>query len=565
MRDYQADERVPGSVYRVVRQIGAGGMGTVYEVEDTTIGKRYVLKTLHPQLGSRGDLARRMQNEARALARLAHPHIVEVITAGITADELRLPYFVMERLNGHPLRTVIQKNGRLELPHAYNIALELLSALDYAHRGGVIHRDVKPDNIFLHRGPSGGQTTTKLLDFGIMSLLDVVSRETGGRFLGTLRYAAPEQLRGERPTPHMDLYCAGLVLYEMIAGRGPFDDEGDSRQVAAAHLKAPPPPLSRFAPVPPELDVIMASALAKSPADRPRDAASFAAVLHGLRRLFGVPPEMDIVGLSPTASAVIDSVPGAGLVSLRQATPGAQVVISPVPVAPMTVAEGAAARRAELPTTTAVGMAPPTAGGSSGTPTATTPDDVDRDASTQTFRSVSDRSPSHGTELLDAETTTTPLAMASEDMMLGGEDGKGNRVGEGQAPVRRSRWGNRRRSHLAVIVTGGALLVVVALVSVVSVAHRSSDASSEPSLVPSSAPTSSSVASAPPATAEIGPAAAEQTSGDLAAAAPIADTPAPAPSASAESPKPRTPPEGTAKAARPSSPQHAVERPGPGF
>jgi serine/threonine protein kinase len=553
MRDYLPDERIPGSIYRVVRQIGAGGMGTVYEVEDTTISKRYVLKTLHPQLGSRGDLARRMQNEARALARLAHPHIVEVITAGITADELRLPYFVMERLNGQPLRALIQKNGRLELPQAYNIALELLSALDYAHRGGVIHRDVKPDNIFLHRGPSG-HTTTKLLDFGIMSLLDVVSRETGGRFLGTLRYAAPEQLRGERPTPHMDLYCAGLVLYEMIAGRGPFDDQGDSRQVAAAHLKALPPPLSRFAPVPPQLDSLMTSALAKSPAARPRDAASFSAALQGLKRAFGVRPELDLVGHNPT-----------------EYPSGAQVVIAAGQVEPRTAAEGPQALRTELPTTTLVGMAPPTADGASGTPTVTTPDNVDRDASTQTFRSEAERSPVHGTELLDAETTTTPFAIASDEATLGVEDGKGDKTIESEAHVRRTQWRKRGRSHLAVMATGGALLVVVGLVSVVSVAHHSSDAPAEQSpVVAPSAP--SSLANAAPATEAIGPAASEGSPGDLAAPGSPAESPVPAPSASAETPKAKSarpaeaPPEATAKPVRASSPSpHALERPGPGF
>src|SRR5580692_11671719 len=138
-RDYQPGEHVPGTVYMVVRLIGAGGMGTVYDVEDTTIGKRYVLKTLHPRLGAREDLARRIQNEARTLAKLHHTNIVEVITAGVTADELRLPYYVMERLTGQSLRLVLDRKGPLELAHAYHIAIDLLEALDHAHDKGVIH------------------------------------------------------------------------------------------------------------------------------------------------------------------------------------------------------------------------------------------------------------------------------------------------------------------------------------------------------------------------------------------------------------------------------------------
>ena len=120
-RDYQPGEQVPGTVYKILRLIGAGGMGTVYDVEDTTIGKRYVLKTLHPRLGAREDLARRIQNEARTLARLHHPNIVEVITAGVTGDALRLPYYLMERLSGQSLRVILEKKGAARstarLPH----------------------------------------------------------------------------------------------------------------------------------------------------------------------------------------------------------------------------------------------------------------------------------------------------------------------------------------------------------------------------------------------------------------------------------------------------------------
>src|SRR5580692_4333335 len=250
-RDYQPGEKVPGTVYRVVRLIGAGGMGTVYDVEDTTVGKRYVLKTLHADLHKREDLAERMVKEARQLARVSHPNIVEVVTAGATTDDLKLPYYVMEKLNGQSLHTILNKKGSLELPHAMHIAIDLLDALDNAHDKGVIHRDVKPENIFLHINPNG-LTTTKLLDFGIMRVLDEPG-VTAGRFMGTLRYAAPEQLRGETPMPQTDIYAAGLVLYEMIAGHGPFDEEGDSSKIAAAHLSATPPPMMHWGVVVPEV------------------------------------------------------------------------------------------------------------------------------------------------------------------------------------------------------------------------------------------------------------------------------------------------------------------------
>ncbi len=278
---YAQGERVPGTVYRVLRLLAEGGMGTVYDVEDTSIGKRYVLKTLHSDLGNRADLARRMQAEARVLAKLNHPNVVEVVTAGVTADNARLPFFVMERLNGQNLRAVLQKKGALEPHHAYRIAIDLLDALDHAHDRGIVHRDVKPENIFLHRTVTG-ITITKLLDFGVMTLLGSQT-QTGGRFVGTLRYAAPEQIAGEPVTPKADLYAAGLVLYEMLAGKGPFDDRVDTKEIAAAQLHAVPLRLSDVAKAVPEVDKLVACALAKDPMDRPKDAFAFAAALRALQ------------------------------------------------------------------------------------------------------------------------------------------------------------------------------------------------------------------------------------------------------------------------------------------
>ena len=278
---YPQGELVPGTVYRVLRMLAEGGMGTVYDVEDTSIGKRYVLKTLHSDLGNRADLARRMQAEARVLASLNHPNVVEVVTAGVTADESKLPYFVMERLNGQNLRVVLQKKGALEVHHALHIAIDLLDALDHAHDRGIVHRDVKPENIFLHRTATG-VTVTKLLDFGVMTLLGGQTH-TDARFVGTLRYAAPEQINGETATPKADLYAAALVLYEMCAGTGPFDFCVDAKEIAAAHLHAVPKRLSEVANIVPKLDELVMRSLAKDPAERPGDAFGFASALRALQ------------------------------------------------------------------------------------------------------------------------------------------------------------------------------------------------------------------------------------------------------------------------------------------
>jgi serine/threonine protein kinase len=405
-REYQPEERIPGTVYEVVRLIGAGGMGTVYDVEDTSIGKRYVLKTLHPQLGAREDVARRMQKEARTLARLNHSNIVEVITAGVTGDDLRLPFYVMERLNGQSLRVVLEKKGQLELPHACHIGIDLLDALDHAHDKGVIHRDVKPDNIFLHR-TAAGVTVTKLLDFGILSLLDASIRETGSRFLGTLRYAAPEQLRGERPTPKVDVYAAGLVLYEVIAGRGPFDEELDPQAVGAAHLHKPAPMLSSFVSVAPELEALVMAALAKDPGARPRDAFSFAASLRKLKRTLSGGRARESTEDRATAAALMgpESMP---LVEVRAPSSDGPYVISPA-------RELRSPTQTSFPKTTIRGgtaptLGPPLAAPAPNWPTVTTPDGIDRMVPTSSFVPDTMPAPKHGTVPFGLGTGESPVS-----------------------------------------------------------------------------------------------------------------------------------------------------------
>ncbi len=318
---YAAGQQLPGTVYRVVRHLASGGMGSVYDVEDVTVGKRYVLKTLHPQLIARQDLAKRMEAEARALAKLQHPNIVDVVTAGVTTDEVRMPFYVMERLNGQNLRVVIEKKGGLEVAHCYRIAIDVLDALEHAHENAVIHRDVKPENIFLHRNVNG-TTITKLLDFGIMRLLDRKASHTQGKFIGTLRYASPEQIFGGDLGPQTDIYSLAVVLYEMLAGRGPFDDVGDAYAIGAAHAQRPPPPLSQFVALPKALENLVMCALAKAPRDRPRDCFSFASELRRMLRdeeaapksatqinvLSSVPPTRAQVALAGTEQAVSTAV-----------------------------------------------------------------------------------------------------------------------------------------------------------------------------------------------------------------------------------------------------------------
>jgi serine/threonine protein kinase len=560
-RDYEPGERLPGTVYDVVRLIGRGGMGTVYDVEDTTIGKRYVLKTLHSQLGAREDLARRMQKEARTLARLNHPNIVEVITAGITGDDLRLPYYVMERLNGQSLRVVLEKKGQLELPHAVHIAVDLLDALDHAHDKGVIHRDVKPDNIFLHR-TSAGVTVTKLLDFGILSFLDSTRNETAGRFLGTLRYAAPEQLSGETPTPKMDVYAAGLVLYEMIAGRGPFDDEGDPQAIGAAHLEKPPPSLSAFAPVPRELEALIMASLAKPPEARPRDAFSFAARLRELKRSLSGSRLRESTEDRATAAAVIGPESAmAAYIEVRHPVLDGPYVISPA-------RERLRSELTSLPKTTLQGANPGTLGPpfpdpAFDAPTATTPERVDRMAPTNTFVPDTVASPRHGTEpfSLDGQESMQPWLTTNPrsppELSLRWPDERASATSEERQVQTWSALLPRHRRTAPIVTalaTMGILISVAAFLLLSSRKPAAEDA--RPRSAAAGPPSQGApVISSPPlasAAAMIEPIATETPRTPL---LPAGSSPAHV--------KPR--PSATSSAARPAAPLLRADRPGPGF
>ena len=280
---YRARDPIPGTQYRFVRELGAGGHGCVYEVEHTFLEAPAVMKLLHAELVGREDIAARMTREARTLAKLRHPNVVEVRDGGITAEAMPRPYFVMEQLNGMALREMLKKTRRgLGVLPALRIVTDILVGLDHAHNAGVVHRDIKPDNVYLHRTPSG-ITIAKVLDFGIAHLL-LGQRYTGRFFLGTPRYAAPEQLLGETPTARTDIYAAGLVLYELLTGEMPFAKIKDVPALLNAHVNdALPKPSLIAADVPLSLDKFLATMLAKDPAERPPTAFAAAVALREIR------------------------------------------------------------------------------------------------------------------------------------------------------------------------------------------------------------------------------------------------------------------------------------------
>jgi tRNA A-37 threonylcarbamoyl transferase component Bud32 len=496
--DYQPGQAIPGTVYRVHRVLGAGGMGTVYDVEDTSVGKRYVLKTLHGDLADRTDLAARLAREARALAKLQHPNIVEVYTSGTTQDSLRLPYYVMERLQGQSLRTVLERKGRLTVEQACDIGIDLLDALDHAHEFGIIHRDVKPDNIFITRGRDG-RSLAKLLDFGIIKLAAApgsMTMHTGGRFIGTFRYAPPEQILGREVTPRSDLYAAALVIYEMIAGRGPFDDFTGEMEIGKAHIDVAPPPLSRFGPVPPAVEQLVMAALQKDPAARPRDAFTFASALRDLKKQLAAA----VVSESRTQAATVEQVVVQPASAARPARPfgaqptQAQVVSAPGPEtridgpagmnAPTAAAAGGAGR---VTNTVSLGVLPlgpqpappgtvaaaplPMTAGASPVPMMQQPGPVDRRAETRAA------APQQLPERPNYDTAPIPLAvMARPDSVVSQPSAETFGPHTTEASQRKKA---ARGAMVAVIVAGAAVGAIGLAAIVVWRQHRAAATAAE--------------------------------------------------------------------------------------
>jgi len=257
-------------------------MGLVYDVEHLELGKRFVLKALLSDLASRDDIVARLRNEQRALGRLQHPNIVAVTDAGVTSTHI--PYFVMERAEGETLAARLKKSRRLPVVEAIAIARGVLEGLSAAHEIGVVHRDIKPQNILVAQG-----NRPKILDFGVAKISDSASVITKrGIAIGTPRYMSPEQVRGERIDGRSDLYAVGLLLFESIAGKGPFDDARDANDMLVAHLEKVPPRLGAMAQgVTRELDALVASLLAKAPHERPPTARAAAAALGAVLDRYG--------------------------------------------------------------------------------------------------------------------------------------------------------------------------------------------------------------------------------------------------------------------------------------
>jgi tRNA A-37 threonylcarbamoyl transferase component Bud32 len=262
--------------------LGAGGMGHVYDVRHVRTGRRYALKTMLPDARVSVDALKRFEREARAASALGHPGIVAVHDFDRhTFEHGTLDFLVMDRLEGETLEDRLRRRGSLEWAEASTIARDVASALAAAHDAGLLHRDVKPANVFLARDARGERAV--LLDFGLAKPIDdaLSSRITvTGAAVGTPLYMSPEQARGDALDVRTDVYGLAATLYEMVTGAPPFLEPTVAR---AYHrlLSEPALPASQLAPrpLPAELDTLLGAALAKDPDARPADARAFAAAL----------------------------------------------------------------------------------------------------------------------------------------------------------------------------------------------------------------------------------------------------------------------------------------------
>ncbi|HEY5927895.1 MAG TPA: serine/threonine-protein kinase [Kofleriaceae bacterium] len=278
--------------YRVDAVLGVGGMGRVYKAEHTGIGRAVAIKVLHARLGGSKEAAERFQREARASGRLEHPNIVGVSDFGVLEDGSL--YLVMEALEGEPLGKRLEREKRIAWPEALSIIRAVLSGLKHAHDKGVVHRDIKPDNIFLAK--KDGETVVKILDFGIAKLYagnaDDPATTRAGLTVGTPAYLSPEQAVGGAITPASDLYSTSVVLYEMLTGRAPFTDE-DPLAMLRAHVSLDPPPFTEVAPdleLPPGIELVINRGLMKVSAERISSALDYAQQLDDAIRAAGYDP-----------------------------------------------------------------------------------------------------------------------------------------------------------------------------------------------------------------------------------------------------------------------------------
>ena len=272
-----ADDGLFADRYQLERRLGVGGMATVQLAMDTRLERHVAVKLLAEHLAEDASFVSRFRREALAAARLVHPNIVQVFDFGLD-EETHRNFIVMEFVDGESCAEILRDRGTLKADEAVEILAQSCRGLEYAHRHGVVHRDVKPGNLLLNR-----DGMVKLADFGIAKAAEQSDITKVGSVLGTAAYLAPEQARGEPAGPPADLYALGVVAYQLLAGRLPYD-AASLTDLARLQETGPPPRLDELAPVPGALALAVAKALHRDPAQRYGDATEMETALRdGLR------------------------------------------------------------------------------------------------------------------------------------------------------------------------------------------------------------------------------------------------------------------------------------------
>ncbi len=303
--------------YKIISRLGSGGMADVYLAEDQQLGRKVALKLLHRRFSEDPDFVERFRREAQAAAGLQHPNVVSVYDRGAFEGTY---YIAMEYLPGRSLKQLIRQEAPLDPVRAIDIAIQILKAARFAHRRGVIHRDLKPHNVIVDDSDHA-----KVTDFGIARAGASDMTETGS-IMGTAQYLSPEQAQGHAVSAASDLYAIGVVLYELLTARVPFDGES-AVTIALKHVSEAPAPLLHLNPaIPPELEHVVMWALNKNPADRPQEADQLILALEQAKALI-------LAGASGQRTASIAALAGVGVGAAMAgaATPLAEPPVTPPP------------------------------------------------------------------------------------------------------------------------------------------------------------------------------------------------------------------------------------------
>ncbi|WP_165989845.1 protein kinase domain-containing protein, partial [Streptomyces sp. YIM 98790] len=261
--------------YRVDARVAVGGMATVYRALDMRLDRVLALKVMHPALATDAAFVERFIREAKAAARLDHPNIVGVTDQGMDGGYV---YLAMEYVAGCTLRDVLRESGALRPRAVLDILEPVLAGLGAAHRGGLVHRDVKPENVLI-----GDDGRVKIADFGLVRGVDGQTSATTGALLGTVSYLAPEQIQNGIAGPFTDVYACGVMLYEMLTGTKPHRGDSPAQVLLARVQSEMPLPSAAVSGLPQELDGLVAQAAARDPQARPADAAVFLSLVRTVR------------------------------------------------------------------------------------------------------------------------------------------------------------------------------------------------------------------------------------------------------------------------------------------